>query len=91
MDDVNLQAKAGQGLIYFDIFKMREKAKKIFTSVVEQTANKDFEWYTEAEKRLNAMAAMDPGFIAPFFKCTIHLILFQVYRRKQSWKNSDKN
>ena len=91
MDDVNLQAKAGQGLIYFDIFKMKEKAKKIFTSLVEQTANKDFEWYTEAEKRLNAMAAMDPGFMAPFFKCTIHLFLFQVYRRKQSWRNSDKN
>ena len=61
MDDVCLQAKAGKGFIYYDVFKMPEKAKKIFTSVVERSLHKDCHWYQAAEERLKAMAANDPG------------------------------
>ena len=61
MDDVFLQAKAGKGFIYCDVFKMPEKAKKIFTSVVERSLHKDCDWYQAAEERLKAMAANDPG------------------------------
>ena len=61
MDDVSLEAKAGQGFVYSDIFKMPEIAKKIFTSVVEHSAFQEYDWYQGAEKMLNTMVSNDPG------------------------------
>ena len=69
MDDVSLEAKAGQGFIYFDVFKMTEKAKRIFISVTEQSAYQDFDWYRGAEQRLKAMTATDPGSVI-LYDCT---------------------
>ena len=90
MDDASLQAKAGQGLIYIDVFKMKEKSKKILEAVVTQTAFQDFPWYFEAQQRLEAMATSDPG--SPSVKRLYLIIsLFQVSREKRSWRNSGQN
>ena len=81
MDDVNLEATAGQGFVYFDVFKMTEKAKQIFISVVSQVAFKDFNWYCEAEQRLRSMAASDPGSI--IFPLELYDILFSGVQKER--------